>query len=348
MSSSPVPMPDLFYRTRNGNFAPCALLAAGQLDLFTALKDGPRTIAQLARAIGAKPDKLRILLNVLVLAGLLERHGETVANTPESQHFLAHGSPGYVGEWWRLDQDLWQALLKTAATLRTGEPQSWHDFMAMSEAEMTEFFAGLHGVAVTTGSRIAATENFAAAHHLLDVGGGSGGVAIGACQAAPALRATVLDLPRVIPFATSYIARAGLTDRIGTCVADITRELPPDVFDLAELRAVIQVLAAGRKRRPAACQAGNVPRRSRSHCRPCAGRIAHGSSACRSLQHGLSQRLSRWRGVHGRRAPHLALRSRVYRYRYPTWHNGGWRHAHRRAQAPVSGAWRQSEGRAHL
>jgi cyclopropane fatty-acyl-phospholipid synthase-like methyltransferase len=127
--------------------------------------------------------------------------------------------------------------------LRTGEPQSWHDFTAMSDAEMTEFFAGLHGAAVTTGGRIAATENFAAARHLLDVGGGSGGVAIGACQAAPALRATVLDLPRVIPFATSYTARAGLTDRIGICVADITCELPLGGFDLAVLRAVIQVLS---------------------------------------------------------------------------------------------------------
>ena len=85
MSSSPVLMPDLFYRTRNGIFAPCVLLAAGQLDLFTALRDGPRTIAQLAAAIGAKPDKLRIPLNVLVLAGLLKRHGETVANRPESR-----------------------------------------------------------------------------------------------------------------------------------------------------------------------------------------------------------------------------------------------------------------------
>ena len=69
-----------------------------QTGVFTALRDGPRTIAQLAAAIGAKPDNLRIPLNVPVLAGLLKRHGETVANRPESQHFLAHGSPGYVGE----------------------------------------------------------------------------------------------------------------------------------------------------------------------------------------------------------------------------------------------------------
>ena len=124
MAVPPPTLPLVFNRLRDGVYPSFAMLAASQLDLFTMLQNGPRTAEHLAVEIGAKPDKLRMLLYALVQASLLELHGEQFANTPESQQFLARGGPGYVGEWTRLDQDLWPAALQTAATLRTGEPQA--------------------------------------------------------------------------------------------------------------------------------------------------------------------------------------------------------------------------------
>ena len=43
-----------------------AMLVGMQLDVFTALKDGPFTGAEIAAAIGAKPTKLMPLLHALV------------------------------------------------------------------------------------------------------------------------------------------------------------------------------------------------------------------------------------------------------------------------------------------
>ena len=47
-----------------------AMLAGMQLELFTPLKMGPMTAEQLAAAIGVGPTRLRLLLYVLVVAGL--------------------------------------------------------------------------------------------------------------------------------------------------------------------------------------------------------------------------------------------------------------------------------------
>lgn len=256
MERAPPAVPITFYRHRVGALSSFALLAAAQLDLFTALKDGPRSAADLAAEIGAKSDKLSLLLYALVQAGLLELRDGAFANTAESGHFLARGAPGYVGEWHRLDQDLWQAAMLTATTLRSGEPQGWHDFTAMSDAAMAEFFGGLHGSGVVTGKMMATSHEFGRFDHLLDVGGGSGGVAIGACQAVAGLRATVIDLPRVIAIADDYIAKAGLGVRIAALAADVVAAPPPCRFDAAIMRSFIQVLSRDDARRAL----GNVGR----------------------------------------------------------------------------------------
>jgi DNA-binding IclR family transcriptional regulator len=47
-----------------------------QLDVFTPLKAGPMTTEQIADAIGVGPTGLRLLLYVLVVAGLLTEQGK--------------------------------------------------------------------------------------------------------------------------------------------------------------------------------------------------------------------------------------------------------------------------------
>jgi hypothetical protein len=77
---------------------------------------------------------------------------------------------------------------------------------------------------------------------LLDLGGGSGGVAIAACQACPGLSATIVELPRVVPFAAASVAEANLSGRIRTAAVDVTATPPDGIFDVAVLRFFIQVL----------------------------------------------------------------------------------------------------------
>ncbi len=68
-----------------------AMLAGMQLDVFTPLKDGPLTAAQLADVLRVNAEKLSRLLYALVTANLLTVEGDRFANTPEAQQFLVKG-----------------------------------------------------------------------------------------------------------------------------------------------------------------------------------------------------------------------------------------------------------------
>ena len=68
-----VTRPDTINKLRSAANGAFAMLAGMQLDVFTPMKDGPLTAEQIAATIGVGPSRLRLLLYVLVTAGLLPR-----------------------------------------------------------------------------------------------------------------------------------------------------------------------------------------------------------------------------------------------------------------------------------
>jgi len=225
-------------------FGPAALLAALQLELFDALGDRVMTGEELATAIGVQPRRLLPILNVLVLMGLLRREGGRYANGEEAAHYLVKGKPSYIGNIHELYADLYRAVLSTADSIRTDRPAAEHDFSQMSDEALAAFFRGLHGIGIVQGRELAKQHDFSRFTRLVDVGGGSGSMAIGACEACPGLRATVLELDRVVPIAQRFISEAGLTERITAASCDITAQ-PSGLrsCDVAVLRSFIQVLS---------------------------------------------------------------------------------------------------------
>ena len=95
--TSATPRPETIDRLASAVYPSFAMLAGMQLDLFTPLKDGPMTAAQLAQALAVRADKLQPLLYALIAAGLLAVEGEQFANTPEAGHFLVRGKATYQG-----------------------------------------------------------------------------------------------------------------------------------------------------------------------------------------------------------------------------------------------------------
>ncbi|MGC2415031.1 MAG: methyltransferase [Stellaceae bacterium] len=241
--SAPVIQPSTILRHQSAIFPAMAMLAGIQLDLFTPLKDGPLTGAEIAAAIEVKPPKLIPLLYALVVAELLTVEGDRFCNTPEAATYLVSGRPSYLHGRQEFLADIWPALLQTAATVRANAPQAKHDFYAMSQDEMGAFFRGQHLGAVMAGEHLAGVHDFSRFQHLLDVGGGSGGVAIGACRVCPALIATVADLPRITPVTQQFLEEARVADRVSTLVADVVAEPPNGNYDVAVMRNLIQVLS---------------------------------------------------------------------------------------------------------
>jgi SAM-dependent methyltransferase len=235
--------PTTILRHATGVYPPMAMLAGMQLDLFTPLKDGPMTATALAKALGVRSEKLGPLLYALVQAELLLKvEGDRFANTPEADTYLVRGRGTYLGSAHELYADLWGTALKAGQSIRSGEPQAKHDFATMSDEELGGFFRGLHAGALATGKQLATTFNFERFQTLLDVGGGSGGLAIAACQCCPDLSATIVELPRVAPIAQSFVNEAKLANRVHVLVGDIVKRAPEGRFDGAVLRNLIQIL----------------------------------------------------------------------------------------------------------
>ena len=243
-TSTPAIAPDTIMRLQSAIYSPMAMLAGMQLDVFTPLKDGPLSGTQVAEAIGVSPGKLMPLLYALVAAELLNVRDDRFSNTPEADLYLVQGSPSYLaGSRQEFYADVWQALLKTAASIRANAPQHKHDFHAMSHAEMASFFRGQHFYAVAAGQYLAKTHNFVGVRHILDVAAGSGGVAIGACQTCPNLTATVADLAGVIPVTRQFLDEAAVAGRVTAAIVDVVAGSPEGTYDVVVMRNLVQVLS---------------------------------------------------------------------------------------------------------
>ena len=243
MTTPPRVRPDTINRHVNAVYPGFALLAGMQLDVFTPLAGGPKDAATLAGEMAVRPILLETVLYALASAGLLTVEDGRFANTPEADRFLVRGSKDYLGSNHEVFSDLWSAALKTAETVRAGAPRAKHDFEAMAPDALRSFFRGLDAAARASARKLRRDFDFSVHRHLLDAGGGSGGIAVGMCEAFPDLRATVADLPSVTPITAEFIEEAGLSDRVGTVSCNVVEESPAGPYDVAVLRAFVQVLS---------------------------------------------------------------------------------------------------------
>lgn len=234
------PESEVLHRLAHGGFAALAMLAGRELDVFTPLAGGPRTANELAGALGLRPDKLRPLLYALVDCGLLTLDGDRFANTPEADRSLVRGRPAYQPPG--ALPEIFRSLLTTAESIATGTPRAKKDWGAMSEEELEAFLAGLHPSSVAAGRMLHKRYDFMRHRRVVDVGGGTGGVAIALAEACPELRVTTLDLPAVARIAQKYVEKAGLAGRVEARGANVLRDPLGGPYDAAVLKVFLQVL----------------------------------------------------------------------------------------------------------
>ena len=210
--------------------------------------DGPMTGELVAKAIGVNSGMLERLMYGLVNAGLLTVNGNEFANTPESDHFLVTGKPSYIGGRHGAFSRRWNAILKTAETVKSGTPQARIDFTGMTDAEMEFYFRGLNPETIGLARTLAERHDFTSHRHLLDVGGGAGALAITLTKTYPDLDATIADLPEITPISQRYVEEMDATDRVQVGGCDVVGGPIIGSFDVAVMSRFIQVLSADQAR----------------------------------------------------------------------------------------------------
>jgi acetylserotonin N-methyltransferase len=223
------------------------MFTAVSLGVFDLLESGPATLATLAEALGVSADALERLLDACVGLQLLCREGEFYANTPTASTYLCVQSPsrmtGYVkysdDVLWRLWGNLEDAIRE--GTNRWKQTFGWDgpifsNFFRTAEA-MREFLMGMHGQGLLSSPQVVAGFDLSRYRRLVDLGGGTGHLAIAACTRYPDLHAVVFDQPQALDLARQIIRESPVADRIEIVGGDFfVDELPEaDLYALGRI-----------------------------------------------------------------------------------------------------------------
>ncbi len=241
---SPDSRPDTVNKLRAAADAAFAMLAGMQLDVFTPLKAGPMTAEQIASAIGVGPARLRLLMYCLVVAGLLTEQDGRFSNTHEANQFLVKGDPSYIGNRHPAMAMRWSRYFKTAESIRSGAPQAKLDFSNSPPEELETFLRNINAGTVPAAQTLLERFDLSSVKTLVDVGSGGGGVAITITKACPHIRATAIDLSQVTPIAQKIVEEEGLSERVKVVAADVVSGPLAGSYDVAILRALLQVLSS--------------------------------------------------------------------------------------------------------
>jgi len=116
-------------------------------------------------------------------AGLLIVEGQRFSNTAEADHYLVRGKATYMGERHHQFSDQWNSTLRTSESIRAGTTKAKLNFDEMTPEQEEMEYRGLHPTTLGTTGRILPTRYDCSAYRtLLDLGGGSGGLAIGVTE----------------------------------------------------------------------------------------------------------------------------------------------------------------------
>jgi SAM-dependent methyltransferase len=207
-----------------------ALMAAVELDVFTAIERHHDTVPQLAAAIGISERNAERLSTALVAMTLLFREGERFSNAPDVQRFLVKDSDRYAGPWILFTKPRWTAYGELADRLRSPAENRLGAYGSFTVEDARRYHAATYSIGMGAARLFSRSVDLTGRKLMLDLGGGSGAYSIVATRTYPGLEAIVLDLPPVAVVAREYIEANGAQDRVTAIAGDFTAsDFPQDV-----------------------------------------------------------------------------------------------------------------------
>lgn len=239
-----------------------AIEGANNLGIFNFLgQRGSATLQELCTALQLNDEVVGALLHALEGAGYIltrpdayarDAHGEALlrySNSAISERFLVEGSPQYVGNFIRYNEQqlmIWMSL-EHMARIR-GRRASMFELLGKIMEELKEqmpqleehvynvhhglkseriwrnYMLGLRDMANLSVPELQLYLRFPRGMtRLLDLGGGHGAYSIWMCKRYPQLRATILDLEGAATVGRELVAREGLSDRIEYVTGDLVQ-----------------------------------------------------------------------------------------------------------------------------
>lgn len=218
------------------------LLTAAEIDLFTILKDSPKSAREICESNGFNERGLTILMDALVSMGLLNKNAHCIYSVDDSICLLlCKNSPDSFLPMVLHRARMWNTWSNLTEIVKTGSGLSFLEKKKRSQEDMEAFIGAMHAIGAKKAETLADKLDLGRFRKMIDVGGASGTYIIGFLRKNRNLRATLFDLPEVIPMARRRIESEGLSERVDLIAGDYNvDQFPPD-HDLALLSAVIHI-----------------------------------------------------------------------------------------------------------
>ena len=218
---------------------PRVLIAALELNLFTAIGTDAWTIPDLARDMKVSERGLAILCRNLAMAGVLKKQGETYTNSRLGATTLNAQHPAYRGEYLQLIMSHWADWGRLLESVKSGLPLD-HD--EPEEPDYRRRFTwAMHHRTLETAPKIAAQINLRGARTLLDLGGGPGTYAMAFLATNPTLLATVCDRPVALDVAKEIASTHKAGARLSYLPLDVMTEDIPGTYDVIWYSNVLHI-----------------------------------------------------------------------------------------------------------
>jgi len=215
MSSQPTP--DLFFDTMQAYQRTAALRAAIELDLFTAIGDGARTVPAIAAACKASERGTRILCDYLTIVGLLTKSGDGYQLTQDTAVFLSKRSPAYLGGTMEflVGKEIVHHFDDLASTVRRGSIAKEDSTIADENPVWQTFARAMMPMMMMPAQAIADILGVAnaGAIKVLDIAAGHGIFGIAIAQRNPQAQIVASDWAGVLTVASENAAKMGVGAR---------------------------------------------------------------------------------------------------------------------------------------
>jgi ubiquinone/menaquinone biosynthesis C-methylase UbiE len=221
--------PERIFDLINAHMNSAALKAAVELDIFTAIGEGNKDVASIARRCNSSERGVRILCDFLTVSGLITKQNGAYGLAPDAAMFLDRRSPAAMGSIanFLLAPALVDGYKDLAGVVRKGTTQlgpkgegtlqienpAWVEFarsMAPMMAFPAELIAGV--LNATEGKK----------WKVLDIAAGHGLFGIAEARHNPNAEIVAVDWSNVLEVAKENAAKAGVASRY--------RTLPGDAF----------------------------------------------------------------------------------------------------------------------
>ncbi len=231
----------------SGAWATQAVATAARLGIPDLLAQGPREAREAAGELELDAGATYRLMRALASLGVLERRADgRFANTAIGER-LRSDVPGTFRDAFIAETDSvhWRSWEKVADAVRTERPRPQEvfglaafDYYTQNLAEGEQFGKAMRNISRFAAAAVLEAYDFSGVRTVMDVGGGSGSLALAILEKHPDMKGAIFDLAYIEPQAKHAIQAAGAASRCRFESGDFFQAVPEGA-DLHMLKFIL-------------------------------------------------------------------------------------------------------------